>query len=132
MLLQQNTEDPLWRNQTDECALGIHDCQAAFAVLNGAPGSDFLVDAGRHDRRVAIHDGAQLGILWRGQQLFDPHESEKATFNYDSHIRHTVELTPDDDGSNFPDPLSWTGDGNRSSGVLLGRARDYRVRSSRV
>jgi hypothetical protein len=71
VLVKQDTQHPVGRDQPQEPAVGVDHGQAAFVAIHHSAGGALLVEIRRDLRRVGIHDFLDVGVRVGGQQALD-------------------------------------------------------------
>ena len=78
VLGEQHRNQPMRGNHSHESTLLVDDRERRLAVLHGTPRGDFLVDTGRHDWRVAVHQRSDRHIGLRAQDIFNRDNTDKS------------------------------------------------------
>ena len=94
VLVEQDPQHPVRRDQPQEPAVGVDHSQAGFVVVHHSPSGALLVGVWRHLRRVRVHDVLDAGVRVGGQKRARSRPARPASrVEYDD-ILGALELVP--------------------------------------
>ena len=94
MLVEQDPQHPVGRDQPKESPVGTDHRQAAFVAVHHPPGGPLLIGVRRNSRRVWVHDVLDPGVRVGGQKALDRHQADEPPRLEDDDILGAAELAP--------------------------------------
>lgn len=94
MLLEQDPQHPVRRDQPQEPAVSVHHSEAAFVAVRHSPGGAFLVGIRRHPRRVGVHDVLYAGVRVGSQKALNRDEADEPPQLENDDVLGALKLAP--------------------------------------
>ena len=94
VLLEQDPQHPVRRDQPQEPAVGVDHSEAAFVAVHHSPGCAFLVGIRRDLRRVGVHDVLDAGVRVGSQKALDRDQPDEPPRLENDDILGAPELAP--------------------------------------
>ena len=105
MLVEQDTQHPVGRDQPQEPPVGGDHGQAAFVAVHHSPGGALLVGIRRDLRRVGVHDVLDAGVRVGGQKALDRDQADEPPRLENDDILGAPKLAPDELPPDLADAL---------------------------
>ncbi len=118
MLLEQDPQQLVRRDQPDEAVVGVDHGQAALVAVHHPAGSELLIGVRRDARRVVVHDLLEAITRAGGQQSLDRDQADEPPGLEHDHILGAAELAPRELLPQLSCALVAPGDGNAVGRIL--------------